>query len=156
MEIKALGLAVAIWCVSGSAAAGESLSCRVQRDLAAGAGATPKVSEFIGSTAHDSSEPTGAVATNIGKIRPDDDLANITLDGKSIQLQPEARGLIRFGNVYDYGDRVALAYLVEREDDASATPSQVVLLLNKNGTVSETDVLPGTASSTDGHCTLIE
>lgn len=150
----------------GPALADSSLSCRVKQDLATGAGQAPKVVEFIWSTAHHSSEPTGPIKTRLGTIHytsgqrqtewgpvPHDTL---TLNGQSVPAPPEVNGVIRFGKAFDYGDRVALAFLAEREDDSGATPSEVVLLLDKTGAIAETDTQPGKAELDPNHCTLIE
>lgn len=152
--------------LTGVAQAADSLSCQVQQDLDAGAGRAPKVTEFIWSTAHGGSEPTGPIQTRIGTIHytsgqratqwgplPNDTL---TLDGAVLKVPPEVNGEIRFGKAFDYGDRVALAYLAEREDDSGAEPSEVVLQLDKTGTVAATDIQPGNAEADPNHCTLVE
>lgn len=152
--------------LTGVAQAADSLSCQVQQDLEAGAGRAPKVTEFIWSTAHGGSEPTGSIQTRIGAIHytsgqqatqwgqvPNDTL---TLHGAPLKVPPEVNGVIRFGKAFDYGDQVALAFLAEREDDSSAAPSEVVLLLDKTGKVTETDIQPGNAELDPNHCTLVE
>lgn len=152
--------------LAGTVQADDSLSCRVKQDLAAGAGRAPKVTEFIWSTAHHSSEPTGPIKTSIGTLSytsgrrdtqwgpmPNDTL---TLNGMPLKVPAEVNGVIRFGKAFDYGDRVALAYLAEREDDSSATPSEIVLLLDKAGAVSATDIQAGNADIDPNHCTLVE
>ena len=141
---------------AGTAQAGESLSCQVQKDLDAGAEKAPKVSELVWSEAHGDAGGVGQVATSLGAIAPGEDLKTITLDGHPVQLPEQVAGLLRFGKAYDYGDRVVLAYLVEREWDSSATPSEVVYALDKQGTVAEVDVLPGDAAEAGGHCVLIQ
>ncbi|MCD9030860.1 hypothetical protein LDO32_03810 [Luteimonas sp. Y-2-2-4F] len=147
----ALGLTLGV----GSLQAAESLSCRVQQDLE-GADGAPEVREFIWSTAHGGSEPTGAIKTAIGTIGQGEALGSITLDGQPVQLPTETRGVIRFGTAYDYGDRVVLAYRVERQDDSSATPSEVVYTLDKSRVVADADILPGSQSEAPGHCILVD
>lgn len=157
---------VACFASSGPALADSSLSCRIQQDLVAGEGKTPQVSEFVWSTAHHSSEPTGPIQTRLGTIHytsgqrqtewgpmPNDTL---TVNGRPIDVSPEVNGVIRFGKAYDYDDQVALAFLAERENDSSATPSEVVLLLDKAGKVAATDIQSGNAELDPNHCTLIE
>lgn len=152
--------------LAGTTQAADSPSCRVKQDVAAGAGRAPKVTEFIWSTAHGGSEPTGPLKTSAGTLSytsgqrdtqwgpmPNDTL---TLDGTPLKVPPEVNGVIRFGKAFDYGDRVALAYLAEREDDSSATPSEIVLLLDKTGAVSATDIQPGNADTDPNYCTLVE
>lgn len=156
MKINVIGLAIAIGCVSSSAFASEGLSCRIQQDLAGSGGRAPKVSELVWSEAHGEGAGPGRVSTSIGPIAAGEDLKTITLDGQPIALPDQVTGLLRFGKAYDYGDRVVLAYLVEREWDSSATPSEVVYALDKQGTVSEVDVLPGGAAEASGHCVLIQ
>lgn len=163
---KTMATLAAGFLLAGTAQAADSLSCQVQQDLAAGAGRAPKVTEFIWSTAHGGSEPTGPVKTRIGTLHyasgrrdtqwgpmPNDTL---TLDGTPLKVPPEVNGVIRFGKAFDYDDRVALAYLAEREDDSSATPSEIVLLLAKTGAVSATDIQAGSADTDPNHCTLVE
>lgn len=152
--------------LAGTAQAADSLSCQLKQDLAAGAGRAPKVTEFIWSTAHGGSEPTGPIQTRIGTIHYESGQRNtqwgpmpndtLTLDGTPLKVPPAVNGVIRFGKAFDYGDRVALAYLAEREDDSSATPSEIVLLLDKTGAVSATDVQAGNAGADPNHCTLVE
>lgn len=161
-SLIALGAALILIMASGSALAQETLSCQVQGDLTKHS-AAPKVTDFTWSTAHNSSSPTGAIATSIGKIAQGRAQGSITLSGKPVQLPNEVRGVIRFGKVYDYGGRVALAYRVEREFDSSATPSEVVFRLDKTRVVAEAEVLPGEAAFNDilardypDHCTLVE
>jgi hypothetical protein len=152
--------------LAGAAQASESLSCLVQKDLVAGAGQAPKVTEFTWSTAHGGSEPTGPIKASIGAIHyasgqrdtqwgpmPNDTL---TLNGTPLKVPAAVNGVIRFGKAFDYGNRVALAYLAEREDDSSATPSEIVLLLDNAGVVSATDIQPGNADADPNHCTLVE
>jgi len=152
--------------LAGSAQAAEGLSCQVEKDLAAGAGQAPKVTEFTWSTAHGGSEPTGPIKVSIGTLyytsgrrdtqwgpMPNDTL---TLNGSPLKVPAAVNGVIRFGKAFDYGDRVALAYLAEREDDSSATPSEIVLLLDKAGAVSATDIRPGNADADPNRCTLVE
>lgn len=141
--------------VADCAQAGQSLSCRVQADLAAGKGA-PKVTLFTWSTADDGTKPTGPVKSSIGTIAPGKDLKSIKMDGKPVTLPADLRGLIRFGKVYDYGNRVVLAYRAEREWDSTATPSEVVYAIDKTRVVNSADVLPGSEMERPGHCTLVE
>lgn len=144
-----------LFLAAGCAQAAEGLSCRVEQDLA-GADGAPEVREFIWSTAHGGSEPTGAIKTAIGAVGQGEALGSVTLNGKPVQLPTETRGVIRFGKVYDYGDRVVLAYRVERQDDSSATPSEVVYTLDKSRVVADADILPGSQSEAPGHCILVE
>lgn len=141
------------------AQAGDSLSCRVHSKQIKGTGKTPVIAEFIWSAAHGTDEPTGLIETSIGQIGQGDGSGPatvLTLNGKALSLPASLAGSIRFGRSVDYGGKVALAYLVERQDDSSASPSQVVLLLGQGGAVLETDLLPGTAPSPDDHCVLIQ
>lgn len=149
-------LLVAGLLLTATTQAAESLSCQVEKDLAAGADKAPKVSEIVWSEAHGDAGGVGQVATSLGAIAPGEDLKTITLDGQPMRLPEQVTGLLRFGKAYDYGDRVVLAYLVEREWDSSATPSEVVYALDKQGTVTEVDVLPGDAAEAGGHCVLIQ
>jgi hypothetical protein len=141
--------------LTGAVQASEGLSCRIHQDLMAGEGQAPETTEFIWSTAHESAEQSRAIATSIGEIAPGEDVKSITLNGQPVQLPTEVDGLIRFGKVYDYGDRVVLAYRVEREWDSSATPSEVVYALNKQRAVTDIDLLPGDAVEDGTHCVLI-
>lgn len=138
------------------ASAQDGLSCQVQRDLQSDVGCAPKATEFVWSTADDSSKPTRVIETRIGTIRPSGDLKSITLDGKPVSLPAEVSGLIRFGTVYDYGNRVVLAYRAERQWDATATPSEVVYALDKRRIVAVADILPGSEFERPGHCVLVE
>lgn len=156
MKINVIGVAIAIGCVSSSALASESLSCRVQQDLAGSGGRAPKVSELVWSEAHGEGAGAGRVSTSVGAIAAGEDLKTVTVNGQPIPLPEQVTGLLRFGKAYDYGDRVVLAYLVEREWDSSATPSQVVYALDKQRAVTEIDVLPGDAAEAGGHCVLIQ
>ena len=149
-------LVVGLTMATNCALATESLSCRIQQDLAAGAGKVPMTTEFVWSTAHNSSAPSSAVKTSIGKIDQGEALGSVLLDGQPVQLPATTRGVIRFGKVFDYGDRVVLAYRVEREWDSTASPSEVVYALDKRRTISDVDILPGNEAQTSGHCILID
>lgn len=159
-------IVVACFTVSGSVFADSGLSCQIHRDIAQGQGKAPQVTEFVWSTAHGSAEPTGAIKTDLGAIHYTSGQRKtewgpmshdtLTLDGQPIATPPEVNGVIRFGKAFDYGDQVALAFLAEREEDSSATPSEVVLMLGKTGKVTETDIQPGNAELDPNHCTLVE
>ncbi len=154
------------WAVMGllafaaSAEAAPSLSCQLQSGQFKTAGVVhPKVSQFIWATGHGSATPTGPIRTRIGRIEPLEGLdykRAIKLDGKSVLLPPDAQSVIGFGKVYDFKDAIALAYLGEREEDSSARPSQIVIVINKAGSVIDSEVLPGTATIPGNHCLLID
>ncbi|WP_051547350.1 hypothetical protein [Lysobacter capsici] len=136
-----------------------SLSCRVHGDQIKGTARAPVVAEFIWSAAHGTEEAAGPIKTSIGHIYQGAGTGPatvLTLDGKALRLPAPLAGSIRFGRSIDYGGKVALAYLVEREEDSSASPSQVVLVLGQRGAVLETELLPGTAPSPGDHCVLIQ
>ncbi|HEL4192135.1 TPA: hypothetical protein UM521_000504 [Stenotrophomonas maltophilia] len=154
------------WAVVGllsfaaSAEAANSLSCQLQSgQFRVDGGGRPKVSEFIWATGHASVPPTGPIRTRIGRIDPvegEDYKRAIKLDGKPVLLPAVAHSVIGFGKVYDFGSAVALAYLGERDEDSSARPSQIVIVINKAGSVIDSDVLPGTSLNPGKHCLLID
>lgn len=142
-----------------SAEAAQSLSCRVRAGEVAGTAKPPRATGFVWSAAHGAEEVTGSVRTSLGQIdqgRGSGPTTILTLDGKPLSLPASLAGSVRFGRVIDYGGKVALAYLVERVEDSSASPSQVIVLLGTNGVVLEADVLPGTAAAPGAHCVLVE
>lgn len=159
MNLQRSSLLLGLLVCTFGAQAGPSLSCRIHSNRIQGTAKVPKTTDFVWSVAHGADEATGPIRTSIGQI--DQGAATgpttvITLNGRPLQLPASLKGSIRFGRSIDYGDKVALAYLVERGDDSSASPSQVVLLLEPGGTVLETDLLPGTASEPGSHCLLID
>ncbi|WP_057920840.1 hypothetical protein [Lysobacter capsici] len=145
-------------CAFGAHAA-DSLSCRVHGQQIKGIFKAPVVSEFVWSAAHGTDDASGPIKTSIGQIYQGAGTGPttvLTLDGKALQLPASLAGSIRFGRSIDYGGKVALAYLVERGEDTSASPSEVVLVLGQRGAVLETDLLPGTAPSPGDHCVLVQ
>lgn len=151
---------VGLLAFAASSEAAPSLSCQLQNgQFRVGGVGNPKVSAFIWATGHGSATPTGPIRTRIGRIDPvegRDYRRAIKLDGKPILLPPEAHSEVGFGKVYDFGGALALAYLGEREEDSSARPSQIVVVINKAGSVIDSEVLPGTATNPGSHCLLID
>ncbi len=151
---------VGLLACAASAGAAPSLSCQLQSgQFKADGGGKPKVSAFIWATGHGNATPTGPIRTRIGRIDPvegRDYKRAIKLDGKPVPLPIEAHSVVGFGKVYDFGSAVALAYLGERDEDSSARPSQIVIVINKTGAVIDSEVLPGTATNSSSHCLLID
>ncbi|MDH5824218.1 hypothetical protein QFW77_14650 [Luteimonas sp. RD2P54] len=147
ISVLAAGLLLA-----GHVHAGDLLSCQIQESGVEG-------TAFAWSYAHGVAEGPYVIETSIGTLDSIEgpEFSSVpTLDGEPIVPPPELGGQIRFGKVYELEDRVALAYLVERERDSSATPSELVFLLNKDRTVSDIDLQPGSAEPVVGHCNLIQ
>lgn len=159
MDMRCFGF-LGLLAFAASAEAAPSLSCQLQSgQFKAGGGGKPKVSEFIWATGHASVPPTGPIRTRIGRIDPvegRDYKRAIKLEGKPVLLPPEAHSVIGFGKVYDFKGAIALAYLGEREEDSSARPSQIVIVINKAGSVIDSEVLPGAATNPGSHCLLID
>lgn len=159
MDMRCWAL-VGLLAFAASAGAAPSLSCQLQSgQFRVDGGGRPKVSEFIWATGHGSAMPTGPIRTRIGRIDPADGpdyKRMLKLDGKPILLPPDTRSVIGFGKVYDFKDAIALAYLGEREEDSSARPSQIVIVINKAGSVIDSEVLPGAATNPGSHCLLID
>ena len=159
MDMRCWAL-VGLLAFAASAEAAPSLSCQLKTgQFRVDGGGRPKVSEFIWATGHGSAMPTGPIRTRIGRIDPADGpdyKRMLKLDGKPILLPPDTRSVIGFGKVYDFKDAIALAYLGEREEDSSARPSQIVIVIDKAGSVIDSEVLPGTATNPGSHCLLID
>jgi len=159
MDMRCFAL-LGLLTIASSAEAAPSLSCQLQSgQFSAGGVGHPKVSEFVWATGHGSATPTGPIRTRIGRIEPvegRDYKRAIKLDGKPMLLPIEAHSVIGFGKVYDFGRAVALAYLGERDEDSSARPSQIVIVINKAGSVIDSEVLSGASLNPGKHCLLID
>ncbi|HDS1390390.1 TPA: hypothetical protein UOJ32_004281 [Stenotrophomonas maltophilia] len=159
MDMRCFAL-LGLLTIASSAEAAPSLSCQLQSgQFSAGGVGHPKVSEFVWATGHGSATPTGPIRTRIGRIEPvegRDYKRAIKLDGKPMLLPTEAHSVIGFGKVYDFGRAVALAYLGERDEDSSARPSQIVIVINKAGSVIDSEVLSGASLNPGKHCLLID
>ncbi|HHA2890298.1 TPA: hypothetical protein ACOFCW_000292 [Stenotrophomonas maltophilia] len=159
MDMKCWAL-LGLLAFAASAEAAPGLSCQLKTGQfrVDGVG-RPKVSAFIWATGHGSAMPTGPIRTSIGRIDPvegRDYKRAIKLDGKPVLLPAEVHSVVGFGKVYDFGSAVALAYLGERDEDSSARPSQIVIVINKAGAVIDWEVLPGTSLNPGKHCLLID
>ncbi len=159
MDMRCWAL-VGLLAFAASAEAAQSLSCQLQNgQFRLDGEGKPKVSEFIWATGHASVPPTGPIQTRIGRIdlvEGRDYKRAIKLDGKPVLLPAEAHSVVGFGKVYDFGRAVALAYLGERDEDSSARPSQIIVVINKAGAVTDSEVLPGTNLNPGNHCLLID
>lgn len=159
MDMKCWAL-LGLLAFAASAEAAPGLSCQLKTgQFRVGGVGNPKVSEFIWASGHGSATPTGSIRTSIGRIDPvegPDYKRTLKLDGKPVPLPPDAQSVIGFGKVYDFKDAIALAYLGEREEDSSARPSQIVIVINKAGSVIDSEVLPGAATNPGSHCLLID
>jgi hypothetical protein len=151
MKATIIALAAGLLLAS-NAHAGDSLSCQIKKSAAKG-------TAFSWSYAHGGAEGPDTIQTSIGTIGYAEGpsyTSLITLEGKPVALPHEHAGLIRFGKVFEHGQKVALAYLVERERDSSASPSELVFLLDKSGVVSQISVQPGNTEPVAGHCDLMQ
>ena len=151
MRLTITALAVGLL-LAGTAQASDSLSCQLKESAGEG-------TAFAWSSAHGEAEGPDTISTSIGTIGNAEGpgfTTAITLNGKPVALSPEHAGQVRFGKVYEHGDKVALAYLVERARDSSASPSELVFLVSKDRAVSEIDIQPGNAAPIVGHCNLIQ
>ncbi|SDW85729.1 hypothetical protein [Lysobacter enzymogenes] len=159
MDLRRLTLLVGLLTCASSAEAAQSLSCRVQAGQVIGTAKVPRITQFVWSAAHGTDEATGPIRTSLGQVDQGTGPAPstvLTLGGKRLALPASLSGSVRFGHVIDYGGKVALAYLVERAEDSSASPSQAVVLLGPGGVVLEADVLPGTAATPGEHCVVVQ
>lgn len=139
-------------CVAGTVRAGESLSCQIEREGASG-------KSFAWSYAHSEAKGRNKLKTSIGTIGRAEGpgyTTALTLNGKPVALPPEYAGVIRFGKVFEQGGGVALAYMVTRQNDSEASPSELVFLLDKSGGVSQIQVQPGNSEQVAGHCYLVQ
>jgi len=158
MNLRRVVLLAGLLICAFSAEAVRSLSCRVLTGQVTGTAKSPRTTEFVWSGAHGIDDATGPIRTSLGQISQgagSTAATVLTLDGKPLSLPASLAGSVRFGRVIDYGGKVALAYLVERTEDSSASPSHAVVLLGDRG-VLETDVLPGTAGVPGEHCVVVE
>lgn len=138
--------------LAGHVQASDTLSCQLKESAGEG-------TAFAWSHAHGEADGPDAIETSVGTIgwaEGPDFTTVITLDGEAIDLPPEHAGLIRSGRVYEHDGQVAMAYLVERERDSSASPSELVFLVRKDRSVSDIHLQPGNAEPVAGHCTLIQ
>lgn len=150
-------LPIVLLATAGSAHAGQSLWCQLEAGTLVGTGKAAKVTDFVWSAAQDEEGVTGPIKTSLGVFDAGEGSSGstaLTLGGKAVALAPKATGIIGFGKVYDFGSSVAVAYVVERPSDSSATPSEAVVVIGKGGTVSKVAVLAGTQPRPAGHCDL--
>lgn len=157
MDLRQAWPMLGLLLVTSVAHAGESLWCQLEAETLVGVGKATEVTDFVWSAAQDEESVTGPIKTSLGAFDAGEGpshTTSITLAGKPLALPAKATGIIAFGKVYDFGGTIAVAYLVERKDDASASPSEAVVVISKGGTVSKVAVLPGTQPPPAGHCSL--
>lgn len=125
----------------GPVYASDSLSCRIKQSGVEGAG-------FSWTYARPDEEAPGphSITTSIGTVSSAEGpryTTALTLNGRPIALPAQYAGVIRFGKIFEFDGGVALAYLVARWEDSQASPSRLVVQLNKAGKPVETQLLPG-------------
>lgn len=150
-------LPIVMLAAAGQAHAGESLWCRVESNQLGGTYKAAKVTPFGWNASSGDAEPTGPLKTSIGTIasREGRDFTTlITVNGKAVPMSPAVTGLIWGGQAHDFGGKVALVFLVETATDSSATPTEAILVLGKDGRLIEQAVLPG-EPATSNPCPLL-
>lgn len=156
MRLSVVVLAV-LMLAAVSAQAGENLWCKVKEGKPGSAAKAPRTTAFIWNAAHGGETPTPPVATSIGRIGQGEgpgDSTVITVDGKAVSLAPAASGIILFGKIYDFGDKVAVVFLVETATDSSASPSEALVLIGKGPRVLEQGAISGQETSPN-RCPLL-
>lgn len=147
---------IAALLLSPCAMAASSLSCDLRDEVM---GAPTKVHSFAWSSPGGLGNIMDRVNTSIGEIRFRDGpryQTVVSLSGRDVDVPRALLGQIRFGEVREFGSRTVLVYKVERDGDSSASPSEVVVAIDKNGSVIGSDSLPGNGAPTAKYCPLIE
>lgn len=142
--------------LSPFALAASSLSCDLRDEVM---GAPTKVHSFKLSSPGVLGDVVDRVETSIGEIRFRDGpryQTVVSLSGRDIDLPRQILGQIRFGEVREFGQRAVLIYKVERADDVSGPPSEVVVAIDQKGGIIGSDVLPGNGAPTAKYCPFIE
>lgn len=156
MRLSAVALAV-LMLATVSAQAGENLWCKVKEGKAGGAAKAPRTTAFVWNAAHGGETLTPPVATSVGRIDQGEGPGYstvITVDGKAVPLAPAASGIILFGKIYDFGDKIAVVFLVETATDSSASPSEALVLIGKGPRVLEQGAISGQETSPN-RCPLL-
>jgi hypothetical protein len=119
-----------------------------QPSMESGRNFAPIRSKFVWMVAHPEGRDDfdGPVKTSIGMIANSEGegFHGLALDGLDLALPKGMRGQVYFGDVWDFGGRIVIAYVYQGSDDSQTTPSEALVVVGPHGQIIDRLNWPGT------------
>lgn len=130
------------------------LGCRVQAGKLSVGLSVPKKQLFVWEDREqEETPPPEQVDTSVGVFRKSIlDAHSFRIGTTTVDLPADARGKILFGNVYELGNRIAVAYMVKVGGEEKVSASEAVVIVERDASVSDYYVLAGSLDPPPSWC----